>query len=59
MKYNYILLAILSCIFVLFISYKLCDVHPGKTSNRKLFCNYPISSILFFILFILYFVLKK
>lgn len=59
MKYNYILLAILSCIFILFISYKLCDIRPGKLSKRQFFCNYPISSILFFILIVLYFILKK
>ena len=62
MKYNNILFTLLLLIIVLFISYKLCDINPGKYSKRKFFCKYPIYSSLFFIfitLIFIFFIFKK
>lgn len=53
MKYIY---TILLLILVIFISYKLCDTIPGE-GKRKLFCSFPLLSILLVLFgaFIFYF----
>jgi hypothetical protein len=57
MKYLYIFIIL----FLLFISYKLCDIIPPHETYgiRRYFCSNPIITIILFILCILFLIKTK